>query len=91
MLRTQFPLRLAYAMTMNRSQGQEFQKVLVDLSIPAFSHGHLYVAMSRIRDAADIAIYTTDETPGAILVEGCLFVKNVVYEEILESFDEEKN
>ena len=87
MLRTQFPLRLAYAMTMNRSQGQEFQKVLVDLSTSALSHGHLYVAMSRIRNAADIAIYTNDKIPGAIIVQDTvLFTKNVVYEEILESF-----
>ena len=88
MLRTQFPLRLAYAMTMNRSQGQEFKKVLVDLSKPAFSHGHLYVAISRIRNAADIAIYTTDKRSSSFADQGILFTTNVVYPEILKSFED---
>ena len=88
MMRTQFPLRLAYAMTMNRSQGQEFKKVLVDLSVHAFSHGHLYVAISRIRNASDIAIYTSDERSSAYADQGVLFTTNVVYEEILESFND---
>jgi hypothetical protein len=86
MMRSQFPLRLAYAMTMNRSQGQEFKKVLVDLSIHAFSHGHLYVAISRIRNAADIAFYTSDSKSSAYADQGVLFTRNVVYDEILESF-----
>ena len=49
-MRTQFPLRLAYAFTYNRSQGQTLNKVLLDCRIPSFEHGHLYVAMSRHRD-----------------------------------------
>ena len=48
-VRTQFPLRLAYALSVNKSQGQEFDKVLYDITEPAFSHGHTYVASSRIR------------------------------------------
>ena len=35
MMRSQFPLKLAYALTINRSQGQEFDKSLIDLSEPA--------------------------------------------------------
>ena len=43
--RRQFPLRLAYSMTFNKSQGQEFQMVLADIRNNPFTHGHLYVAL----------------------------------------------
>ncbi|XP_057299243.1 ATP-dependent DNA helicase PIF6-like [Hydractinia symbiolongicarpus] len=47
--RTQFPLRLSYALTINKSQGQTFEKVGIFLRRPCFSHGQLYVAFSRAR------------------------------------------
>ena len=43
----QFPLRLAWAITIHRSQGQTFKKVYVDLGWGAFTHGQTYVALSR--------------------------------------------
>jgi hypothetical protein len=49
MTRVQFPLRVCYSMTTNKSQGQSFEKVLLDLSDDPFSHGQTYVAMSRVR------------------------------------------
>ena len=36
--RTQFPLRLCFAMTVNKSQGQSFNYVGVDLRVPPFTH-----------------------------------------------------
>src|SRR3546814_17370364 len=57
-MRTQFPLRLAYCMTYNQSPGKELQSVLVDLRKPAFTNGHLYVALSRVtqrRSVPDLA------------------------------------
>ncbi|XP_065682429.1 ATP-dependent DNA helicase pif1-like [Hydra vulgaris] len=45
----QFPVRLAYSMTINKSQGQTFARVVVYLKKPCFSHGQLYVACSRTR------------------------------------------
>ena len=39
--RRQFPLRLAYSMTINKSQGQTFEKVGIYLRRPCFSHGQL--------------------------------------------------
>jgi hypothetical protein len=48
LMRIQFPLRLAYALTMNKSQGQTLNKVVIDLTTPPFSHGHLYVALTRV-------------------------------------------
>lgn len=47
--RRQFPVLPAFAMTINKSQGQTFEIVGVDLRTPVFSHGQLYVAFSRAR------------------------------------------
>jgi hypothetical protein len=47
MRRRQFPLALAYSMTINKSQDQLSSNVGICLSRPVFSHGQLYVAMSR--------------------------------------------
>ncbi|UYV74184.1 K02A2.6-like [Cordylochernes scorpioides] len=47
--RRQFPLRLAFAMTINKAQGQTFARVGLLLHEPVFTHGQLYVAFSRVR------------------------------------------
>jgi len=43
----QFPIALAFAMTVNKSQGQTVDHVGIDLRVPSFSHGQLYVGCSR--------------------------------------------
>jgi ATP-dependent exoDNAse (exonuclease V) alpha subunit len=43
----QYPLRLAWAVTIHKSQGKTFGKVIVDMGGGAFAHGQTYVALSR--------------------------------------------
>ena len=43
----QYPIKLAWAITIHKSQGQTFEKVIIDLGNGAFTHGKLYVALSR--------------------------------------------
>lgn len=54
--RKQFPIRLAFAMSVNKSQGQSLEHVGVDLTIPAFAHGQLYVALSRTTNLDGLCI-----------------------------------
>ena len=44
---TQFPLRPAWAMTIHKSQGKTFERVIIDMGQGAFAHGQSYVALSR--------------------------------------------
>jgi ATP-dependent exoDNAse (exonuclease V) alpha subunit len=52
----QFPFILAWAVTIHKSQGKTFDKVIIDLSRKAFSPGQLYVALSRCRTATGIVL-----------------------------------
>ena len=54
--RKQFLIRLSFAMTVNKSQGQTIPNVGVYLPDPVFSHGQLYVAMSRATARTNIKI-----------------------------------
>ncbi|GAB5037975.1 atp-dependent dna helicase pif1 [Nannochloropsis oceanica] len=57
--RGQYPVRPAFAMTINKFQRQSFQKVAIYLPSPVFAHGQLYVALSRIGDPTNITMMVT--------------------------------
>ena len=57
MIRRQFPVILSFAMTINKSQGQSHRNVDIYLSKPVFTHGQLYVALSRVRPMDGLKIY----------------------------------
>ena len=81
--RTQFPLRLSYCMTINKAQGQTFDKLGIFLPDPVFAHGQLYVAFSRARCFQNVYIKMY-QTPTQGLFGTKHLTKNVVYTEVLE-------
>ena len=94
MLRTQFPLRIAYAFTYNKAQSQTINKVFVDCTAPPFDHGHLYVSLSRHRNPDNIKLFVTESQ----LHENPYFIKgeiehqefmpvitNIVYPRVLKA------
>lgn len=59
----QFPLKLCWAVTAHKSQGQSLTRVAVDISERAFAHGAFYVALSRVRRLDDLLLFGLDAFP----------------------------
>ena len=58
----QFPLALSFAITINKSQGQSFSTVGIDLRVPAFSHGQVYVAFLRGKSYKTVKCVLNEDT-----------------------------
>ena len=52
----QFPIRLAWAITIHKSQGKTFENAVIDIGRGTFAHGQLYVALSRCRSYSGISL-----------------------------------
>ena len=70
--RLQFPVKPCFAMTVNKSQGQTFKAIGVDLSTACFSHGMFYVAASRVGSSNKLYLLAPKKK-----------TRNVVYPEAL--------
>ena len=77
--RRQFPVRVAFATTINKAQGDSLKRIGVWLKQPVFGHGQFYVAPSRV-GAQDRCTFAIKPMPG----EPYNKTRNVVYKEVLE-------
>jgi len=55
--RIQFPVRLAFAMPVNKSHGQSLEVCGINLGFSCFSHGQLYVASSRVGKPSSLFVF----------------------------------
>jgi ATP-dependent DNA helicase PIF1 len=78
--RRQFPITVSFAMTINKSQGQSLKYVGVYLPQPIFSHGQLYVALSRVTSREGLKVLITDNEN-----EPSNITQNVVYKEVFRN------
>ncbi|KAL0414287.1 UNVERIFIED_CONTAM: ATP-dependent DNA helicase PIF1 [Sesamum radiatum] len=88
MMRRQFPVRLSFALTINKSQGQTIPNDGIYLPDHVFSHGQLYVALSRgISERTTKVLVTKGKING---IEGT-YTRNVVFQEIFTRLRNNRN
>ncbi|XP_022041580.1 uncharacterized protein LOC110944175 [Helianthus annuus] len=79
--RKQFPVRLSFSMTINKSQGQTIPYVGIYLPESVFSHGQLYVALSRSKSRQNTKVLVH---PAKRFTQPGIHTSNVVYREVLQ-------
>ena len=72
----QFPVQLAFAMTINKSQGQSVKNVGINFQTPVFTHGQFYVAMSRCTSGNHVKVIFPENSTNNV-------TKNIVFPEAL--------
>ena len=77
LVRKQFPIKLAYTLTIDKSQGQSLKRVGVYLCSECFSHGQLYTALSRATDPNSLCIYLGTAGQGKD-------TRNIVWKEVFD-------
>ncbi|XP_021725283.1 ATP-dependent DNA helicase PIF6-like [Chenopodium quinoa] len=77
--RIRFPLKLSFAMIINKFQGQTLSQVMVYLPQPCFSHGQLYVALSRAKKLEKVTVITPQPTE----IHSTPVLKNIVAYDVL--------
>jgi len=80
--RKQFPLTLCFEMKINKSQCQSLSRVGVYLPKPVFTHGQLYVIVSRVTSRKGLKLLILDEDNNV-----CKETTNVLYREFFKKYD----
>ncbi|CAK1600893.1 unnamed protein product [Parnassius mnemosyne] len=70
----QFPLKVCFAMMINKSQGQSLKTAGIDLRGDCFSHDQFYVACSRVSSSSSLIVLESEDR-----------TSNVVYKEVLSA------
>ena len=73
--RTQFPLLLAYAITIHKSEGLTLNAALAHLDRSIFAPGQAYVALSRVRSLDNLYLYSLD--PEVITCDPAVLVEDI--------------
>ena len=87
--RLQFSVMLAYYMTFNRAQGQSVEKCGLLLPQSLFTHGQLYVGLSRCRDLKNVFMYTCQDEFWVLDVDldhNATYTRNIMYKEVFNYY-----
>jgi hypothetical protein len=76
LLRRQYPVKLCFAMTINKSQAQTVKMTGIDLRTPVSTHGQLYMSLSRSTAGDQVKILFVTDVPELL---------NIVYPEVLDN------
>jgi hypothetical protein len=79
--RRQFPIKPAFALTINKAQGQTLNTVGLYLPQPVFSHGQLYVGLSRCTDSRNLKVLVKD---GRIANREGVYTRNIVFRNVFD-------